>query len=133
MLSEVKNLSIRIADAAAEGLDKDGGLWYEYDAVQDHLIMQKHSWPQAEAMIGFFNAWQITGKEKYLKQSLQSWKFVQRYMLDNNSGEWYWGINADHSPMLEQDKAGIWKCPYHNSRACIEIIDRIDNILNKKA
>jgi len=71
-------------------LDADGGLWYEYDLTQKHLIDQKHSWPQAEAMIGFFNTWQITGNEKFLRQSRQSWKFVKEYMLDKNSGEWYW-------------------------------------------
>ena len=61
-----------MADAASEGLDNDGGLWYEYEAVNDHLIKEKHSWPQAEAMIGFYNAWQITGDESYLKSLWQA-------------------------------------------------------------
>lgn len=130
LLEEIKKISIKIAIAAAKGLDKDGGLWYEYDVRQDHLVDQKHWWPQAEAMIGFFNAWQITGDQKFLQQSLQSWKFVKDYMLDKNGGEWYWGVNADHTPMTLEDKVGIWKCPYHNSRACMEIIDRIDRGLN---
>ena len=130
LLEEVKKISVTIAEAAAKGLDTDGGLWYEYDVRQKHLIRQKHSWPQAEAMIGFFNAWQITGNEKYLNQSLRSWEFVQDCMLDKSLGEWYWGVNADHSPMIQEEKAGIWKCPYHNSRACMEIIRRINRILN---
>jgi mannobiose 2-epimerase len=132
LFGEVKQASGALADAAAEGLDVDGGLWYEYDVVADHLTREKHSWPQAEAMIGFFNAWQITGDEKFLKRSFGSWKFVKEFMIDKKLGEWYWGVNADHSPMLEQEKLGIWKCPYHNSRACIEIIRRIDNILIEK-
>jgi mannobiose 2-epimerase len=132
LLNEIKNISIRIADAAAKGLDGDGGLWYEYDISQSHLIRQKHSWPQAEAMVGFFNAWQITADKKYLNHSLHSWQFVKEYMTDKNLGEWYWGVNADHFPMTEQDKVGIWKCPYHNSRACMEIIRRIDNIFKQK-
>ncbi len=64
LLEKVKIQSVKIADAAAEGLDKDGGLWYEYDGDKDHLIKEKHSWPQAESMIGFFNAWQLTGNEE---------------------------------------------------------------------
>jgi mannobiose 2-epimerase len=128
LLTQVKEVSVQVAEAAAEGLDSDGGLWYEYDVEQQQLIRQKHSWPQAEAMIGFFNAWQTTGNEKFLKQSLLSWKFVQEYMLDKNLGEWYWGVNADHSPMEQEEKAGIWKCPYHNSRACMEIIKRITRL-----
>jgi hypothetical protein len=47
-------------------------------------------------------------------------------------GEWYWGVNADHSTMKQEEKVGIWKCPYHNSRACMEIIHRIENIFKEK-
>ena len=132
LLVKVKSISTKLAVAAAEGLDADGGLWYEYDTDAGYLIKQKHSWPQAEAMIGFFNAWQNTGDQKFYDRSVQSWKFVKQYMRDKDLGEWYWGVNDDHSPMVEQDKAGLWKCPYHNSRACIEIIKRIDSVLNQK-
>ena len=83
-------------------------------------------------MVGFLNAWQLTGDEKFLRRSLQSWEFVKEYMIDKKLGEWYWGVNADHSPMKQEEKLGIWKCPYHNSRACIEIIHRIDNIFKEK-
>ena len=132
LLDEAKTRSVKMANAAAKGLDSDGGLWYEYDVSKEYLTRQKHSWPQAEAMIGFFNAWQVTGDEKFLRRSLQSWEFVKQYMIDNKLGEWYWGVNADHSPMKQEEKLGIWKCPYHNSRACIEIIHRIDNIFKEK-
>jgi len=132
LLDEVNTRSVQIAQAAAKGLDGDGGLWYEYDVSQQQLTREKHSWPQAETMIGFFNTWQVTGDEKFLKRSLQSWEFVKEYMLDRTLGEWYWGVNADHSPMKEREKMGMWKCPYHNSRACIEIIQRIENIFKEK-
>jgi mannobiose 2-epimerase len=127
LLAKIKSRSLELVKAAAEGLDEDGGLWYEYDPEQHHLIKQKHSWPQAEAMIGFFNAWQNTGDENFLKRSLKSWEFVKQYMHDQNCGEWYWGVNEDYSPMTHEDKVGIWKCPYHNTRACIEIINRINS------
>jgi cellobiose epimerase len=130
LLLNVKERSLALAKAAAKGLDVDGGLWYEYDPEQHHLIKQKHSWPQAEAMIGFFNAWQNSGDETYLEQSLKSWEFVKKYIHDKTSGEWYWGVNEDYSPMNKEDKVGIWKCPYHNSRACIEIINRINSIID---
>lgn len=118
--------ALLIADAAAEGLDEDGGMWYEYEPEQNHLITEKHSWPQAEAMIGFFNAYQLTGNETYLQYSLHSWEFVKNYIRDKKGGEWFWGVNKDYS-LMEKDKAGFWKCPYHNSRACIELLKRINN------
>ena len=130
LLTSVKARCVQIAVAAEEGLDEDGGLWYEYDRCADHLIKQKHSWPQAEAMIGFFNTWQNTGDARYLARSIDSWQFVKKYLHDKNCGEWYWGVNADYSPMKEEDKVGIWKCPYHNSRACIEIINRINSLID---
>lgn len=125
LLDSVKRRSALIADAAAKGLDEDGGLWYEYDTDEQHLVREKHWWPQAEAMVGFFNTWQITGEKNWLERSLRSWYFVKRYIRDRDHGEWVWGVKEDHSPMAGEDKVGLWKCPYHNSRACMEIIRRI--------
>jgi mannobiose 2-epimerase len=126
-VSIYKKHAVKIADAAAEGLDKDGGIWYEYEPSHQKLIKEKHWWPQAEAMVGFFNAWQITDNEKYVEHSLKSWQFVKDYLIDKKNGEWFWGIKEDHSIMQHEDKAGLWKCPYHNSRACLEIINRIQD------
>jgi len=96
LLDEVKTRSVKMVQAASKGLDGDGGLWYEYDALQQHLTREKHSWPQAEAMVGFFNAWQLTEDEKFLRWSLQSWEFVKEYMLDKKLGEcsyrWHWQL-----------------------------------------
>lgn len=121
----IKNLSIKISTAAAAGLDDDGGLWYEYDPVDGHFIKEKHWWVQAEAMVGFLNAWQLTGDETDLKRSLQAWAYTRKNIKDHKHGEWFWGRNENGSVMKQQDKVGIWKCPYHNSRACIEIINRL--------
>jgi mannobiose 2-epimerase len=118
-----------IADTASEGLDKDGGLWYEYEPGHNKLIKQKHWWPQAEAMIGYFNAWQLTGDNNFLQQSLDAWRFTQQYILDKENGEWFWGVDDAYNIMHGEDKAGFWKCPYHNARACMEIIKRVDALL----
>ena len=131
LFEDVNRISVKIAEAAAQGLDSDGGLWYEYDLQEQQLVKQKHSWPQAEAMIGFFNVWQMTADDKFLRKSLASWQFAKNFLIDRELGEWYWGVNADQSPMFAEEKVGIWKCPYHNSRACIEIIRRVQNILSK--
>ena len=121
----IKRVSIDIADATINGLDSDGGLWYEYEPTDHHLIREKHWWVQAEAMVGFYSAWQISGEEKYLDISFNSWQFVKDKILDKTNGEWFWGTNQYGQVMRPEDKVGIWKCPYHNTRACIEIIKRI--------
>jgi cellobiose epimerase len=126
LIERTKEMAVKMASAASEGLDTDGGLWYEYEPAENYLIKEKHWWPQAEAMVGFFNAWQVSNHEMYLQSALSSWNFIKKYIRDPQTGEWVWGINADHSVMQGQDKIGIWKCPYHNGRACMEIIKRIE-------
>ena len=78
-------------------------------------------------MVGFFNAWQLSGKDAYLQASLSTWNFTKRHICDRHYGEWVWGVYADYSVMSGKDKIGIWKCPYHNGRACMEMIKRIQN------
>jgi mannobiose 2-epimerase len=131
LLKKIKSINIYIADATMSGLDTDGGLYYEYDLSNDHLIKEKHWWVQAEAMVGFYNAWQISGDIKYLDLAEKCWNFVKHKILDKTNGEWFWGINQFGEVMPGEDKAGMWKCPYHNSRACIEIIKRIENYAYK--
>lgn len=127
-ISVYQQHSKALADAASEGLDADGGLWYEYEPKHNQIIKQKHWWPQAEAMIGYMNAWQLTGMETYLQHCINAWRFTQQYILDKQNGEWFWGVDEAYHLMLGEDKAGFWKCPYHNARACLELIKRIDEM-----
>jgi mannobiose 2-epimerase len=127
LAEEAKQFSFWLINGALEGIDEDGGLWYEYNMEEQHLVKEKHWWPQAEAMVGFFNAWQITNETRFLDQSIKSWSFIKNHILDKRGGEWIWGVRADYSVMADEDKVGLWKCPYHNSRACIEIIKRCNS------
>ena len=124
LIANYKKHAIQMAEVTQEGLDTDGGLWYELEPKNNELIAEKHWWVQAEALIGFYNAYQLTGDEKYLDLVLKNWDFIKKYILDQKNGEWFWGVNGDYS-LIEKDKAGFWKCPYHNSRACLELILRI--------
>lgn len=124
LINTFRNKAIKLANAAIKGLDNGGGLWYELDIRRNLTVYEKHWWPQAEALVGFFNAWQVSGDERFLKFTFDTWNFITSSLL-NPSGEWYWGVLAGGSVMKGQDKVGIWKCPYHNARACLEIIKRI--------
>ena len=125
LIEKVRKASLKMTDAAVEGLEEDGSLYYEYEPDQKHLIKEKHWWVQAEAMVGFYNAYELSEDEYYLKKSIDAWDFTQRQIIDKTKGEWVWGVLEDNSIMANQDKVGLWKCPYHNSRACIEIFKRI--------
>ncbi|UYQ92381.1 AGE family epimerase/isomerase [Chitinophaga horti] len=125
-INKAKEWAISLADAAGEGLDDDDGLSYGYHPEQDRQENEKQYWPQAEAMIGFLNAWQVSGRDKYLKASYASWEFTRKHIRDSQQGEWWFGVNEDYSPIAGKDKVDAWKSPYNNTRACIEIIRRLN-------
>ncbi|HSR38271.1 MAG TPA: AGE family epimerase/isomerase [Phnomibacter sp.] len=122
---EIKNWSLTLVNKACQGIDKDGGMWNEYDLQTNHWVREKHWWPQAEAMVGFCDAWQNTGDLQYLDRCRQSWQFIQHYILQPSLGEWKWGVDAQGSSLENEDLAGFWKCPYHNARALMELLHRL--------
>lgn len=127
LLAEMKELSLKMADATlAEGIDKDGSIFYELEGT--HLDTDKHWWPQAEAMVGFLDAYQNSSDEKYLNAAVQVWKFILKYMKDKINGEWFWKVDCNGEPDHAPPKVGLWKCPYHNSRALMEAINRIESM-----
>jgi mannobiose 2-epimerase len=119
-------LALQLAAVVEAGLDVDGGLWYEQK--DGRIVREKHWWPQAEAMAGYLRAWLISGDTGWWQRSVGVWDFVKKYIRDPRGGEWYWGVHADHVPMAGEDKAGFWKCPYHNSRACLEIMRTLEGV-----
>ena len=125
LISQARQLALDMTDAViAKGFDQDGALFYELKPG-NILDSDKHWWPQAEAMVGLVNAFEISHKRIYLDQALHVWQFVKDKIIDKVGGEWYFRVDRAGIPYKEEDKAGIWKCPYHNSRACLEILKRL--------
>jgi mannobiose 2-epimerase len=125
LLRKVKAISVRMAEAALTGVDTDGGMWNEADST-GLINRNKDWWPQAEAMVGFYNAYQLSHEDKYLQAARRSWQFIDRFMTDKEHGEWYWSVAEDGTP-LNGTLVNAWKCPYHNSRACFEMIERLQH------
>ncbi|KHF33277.1 Cellobiose 2-epimerase [Paenibacillus sp. P1XP2] len=90
----------------------------------------KDWWPQAEAMVGFYNAYELTGDPKFRAAALDSWKFIQQYIVDREHGEWHWGVDPNGVPLPGGPKISAWKCPYHNGRACLEMLSRLQKETN---
>ena len=121
----VRNLSIKIADAAAEGLQEDGSMLTEKDNETGHIVTVRSWWEQAESVVGYLNAFEITGDDSYLDKSTKSWDYIKQYFIDNANGGWYPMVLESGEPG-RRDKAGFWTCPYHNGRMCMEVIERIE-------
>lgn len=120
LIEKIKALSLKIADAASEGLQADGSLIYERDG--QHIDRERHWWVQAEAVVGYMYAYKNSGIEAYKNKTERLWAYIRANMIDKKFGEWYWSRTADDVVNHQDDKAGFWKCPYHNGRMCLEML-----------
>ena len=123
LLARVKKTSIKIANAASEGLKPDGSLVYEKDNLTGRINTERSWWAQAETIVGYLNAYEITGNEKYLDNSINCWNYTKNHLVDNKSGGWFSSVSEKGITGLG-DKGGFWVCPYHNGRMCLEVIER---------
>lgn len=122
-IARARGAAVEIARVTlAEGVDADGSVLYEGRSTGP-TNFRKDWWPQAEGMVGFLNAWQISGDEKYLRAAEKLWAFIETRFVDRRNGGWFHALNRAGEP-LPLAKIGFWKCPYHNGRAAMEIIDR---------
>ncbi|MFT4032695.1 MAG: AGE family epimerase/isomerase [Siphonobacter sp.] len=125
LLAKAKTLSLKMANTTLEGMNSDGALTYEFNPESKHKNEERSWWVLSEQMVGYYNAYQLSGKQPYLEKSIKSWEFIKAHLLDNKHGEWFWGTDTQYHPIGSTDKINAWKCPYHNSRACAEIWRRI--------
>ena len=124
LLEKVENVVQKVAKASEKGLREDGSMIHEANLDTGHVDDDLHWWVQAENVVGWFNIWQHFGDEEAFKKSEKCWQFIKNKLVDWDNGEWYWSRHPDDSLNTIDDKAGFWKCPYHNSRMCLEIIER---------
>lgn len=125
VLNKVEEIVPLVAKASEKGLNPDGSMIHEANLDTGHVDDDLHWWVQAEAVVGFYNIYQHFGDESALDKSLQCWQYIKDNLIDYEGGEWYWSRRPDGTLNLDDDKAGFWKCPYHNGRMCLEIIERI--------
>lgn len=128
LLERVRGLALQMAAAAFnEGLSPDGGLCYEGRAGRI-IDAGRECWPQAEAIVGFLNAFQLSGERAYFNCALQTWKYIDQNLVDRVHGEWFWRINPDGKPDKKLPKVSEWKGPYHATRACLEMMKRLQRL-----
>jgi len=118
-------LVLKIAEVTlAEGVDADGGVYNE-GGPSGLTNTNKEWWPQAEAVVGFLNAYQISGDMRFLDASLRTWDFIEQRLIDRRSGEWFRGVTRDGALLADELKVSFWKCPYHNGRAGLQAVARL--------
>ena len=136
VVERVRPWALAMAHAGNEGLLPDGSMRYErlLDGTYDD---SRQWWVQAETVVG--NLWlygrfpqgallpsNVMSSEVETSQPLQSalaaWAYIRDNLVDPVDGEWWWAILPDGSKDMSQPKAGFWKCPYHNTRMCLQVL-----------
>ncbi len=102
-----------------EALGEHGEMYDGRDLASGKRHEERIWWVQAEALVGFINAYALTGDARYWQAADGVWRFVRRYQL-HETGEWRWLSRLDPGHD-DHYKAGFWKCPYHNGRAMLEL------------
>ena len=107
-----------------EGIDADGALRYEGrgGAIID---AGKECWPQAEAVVGFLNAFQLSGDARFFEAARRVWDFIENRLVDRVHGEWFWRITPEGGVDTTLPKVSEWKGPYHGTRMCLETLRRL--------
>ena len=134
VLEKVEPIVLMVAEASAKGLRPDGSMVHEGCAeisptahptpLTSKTDNDLHWWVQAENVVGWLNIYQYFGDEEALQRANDCWEYIKKNLVDYEHGEWYWSRREDGTLNLDDDHAGFWKCPYHNSRMCLEAIER---------
>lgn len=125
LITQARMVSIKMAQAVFdESLGADGTILYEA-GPDGHRVLERHWWAHAEAVVGFENAYQISGRTHFKDASQRVWKYIQDHFVDHKDGDWYKLLEQNGAPILSHEKVGPWECPYHHARMCFEMIKRL--------
>lgn len=119
------DMADRLVMACEDGFRDDGSLVYRCESgCRDE---ERHWWVQAEAVVGLMKMYRRSGDKRWLDKCCKAWEYIRGNIIDSEGGEWYWSRLSDGSVNMNEDKAGFWKCPYHNGRMCVEMLKELTN------
>ena len=124
VLEKVEPIVREVAKASEKGLCPDGSMIHEANLDTGHTDNDRHWWVQAENVVGWLNIYQHFGDDRALQRADACWQYIKQNLIDYEHGEWFWSRHGDGTLNMDDDHAGFWKCPYHNSRMCLETIER---------
>ncbi|MBP5179725.1 MAG: AGE family epimerase/isomerase [Clostridiales bacterium] len=123
LIEEFAPFSLKLAEESLEyGFD---GFSMAYEVERGVVKESRAWWVQAEAIVGFINAYMKTGDKKYKDAARRTWEFVRNHMITKTRpAEWYNEVAQDGTPDMSLPLVAEWKCPYHDIRMCIELLRR---------
>ena len=117
-----RNMCLDLLESATERAFTDHGLHYE---IVDGVVNTTRAWwPQAETMLGFEFGWRLTQDPVWLERLKTQWNYISRVTVDPREGsEWFNELREDGTLIEEKPMVEEWKCPYHNGRMCLRLLE----------
>lgn len=127
LLARAHSTAVAMAQVVYDqALGKDGSILYERIPAEPRPDATRHWWVHAEAVVGFYNAYQLSGQAHFAEASARVWDYIQAHFIDRQHGDWFKLLNPQGQPYLRHYKVGPWECPYHHARMCFEMIRRTE-------
>lgn len=123
LLERAKEKAVKLARSVYDEALLSNGVLLQESA--GHRARDIVWWVHAEGMVGFYNAYQISGDEKFRTTAERIWEVIDQKFVDHQYGDWFKTLDPQGVPYSDSPKMGPWECPYHHSRACFEMIRRL--------
>ncbi len=124
VINRVRPAAALMGKAGNEGLRGDGSMIYE--KLEDGTLdLSRQWWVLAESVVGNLWLWKYHGDLEAPDRALSTWAYIRDNLVDFDNGEWFWAVHPDGTPDKDSPKAGFWKCPYHNTRMCLQVLELI--------
>lgn len=118
-----------VEHALKYGFDYErGGVYRDGPHTGEPLVKDKEWWQNCEVLVGFLDAYQHEGDERYAQAFAKTWEFDTTYMINHQAGEWRQLLKSDGTP-IETQLGNPWKAMYHTGRAMLETLKRLESIL----
>ena len=112
------------------GIDwKYGGIYVEGERNGQATELTKEFWQQAEAMVGFLDAYQLTNDSRYLDAYKNIHDFVFTKIINWDQGEWF-ALSEENGDLIWDYMGTSWKVFYHTVRGTCQIVDRMKKLLD---
>ena len=123
-VNRVRPAALLMGKAGNEGLRSDGSMMYE-KLADGTLDLSRQWWVLAESVVGNLWLWKYHGDLAAADRALSTWAYIRDNLVDYDNGDWFWFVAPDGTPDKSSPKAGFWKCPYHNTRMCLQVLELV--------
>lgn len=100
-----------------------GGVYYECKDGVDNKSLSW--WVMSEAVVALVHQYNLYGNGKSMIIAENLWEYIKKYFI-SPYGEWHEHVKDNGEPVKSSNGlCGAWKCPYHNGRMCLEMLEML--------